>query len=331
MRLGIFAALLFFSLPWVASAQLAGTAAGVDGTPFTISASPTYPSPYSTVTLSFVSGALDLANATMVVTAAGKTTYQGNVGPVSITLGKAGSVTPVTVKIVSNGASYTQTTSLQPQDVSLVAEPVSSVPPLYAGKSFVPLEGDVRLVAVANLITSGGKALDPLSLSYAWSVDGRQVADVSGIGKETILVAAPLQYRSRDVSVRVTSQDGTLVGGATLSLSSLPSLVRVYVQDPLLGIRYEQAVSSSYTIPGAESSLYAAPFSVPTSDGAPSVQWFLNGVAAQGGNSITLRPTGSGEGSASLSVVVDGDTTHPVSAAFSVLFGGSSGFNFFGL
>lgn len=330
MRFGFLTALtLALVLPGVASAQTLGELG--DTSSFTLSASPQYPAPYSTATLSFLSNSLDLTNATLTVAVGGKNIYKGAVQPVVVTLGKAGSVISVTATVSVGGTNYSQSLLIQPQDVALIAEPISSAPPLYPGKPLVPLEGSVRVVAVANLKNASGKSLDPSSLSYAWTVDGTQIANSSGIGKETIIVASPLQYRARDVSVAVRSSDGSLVGGASLSLSPREPSVRIYENDPLLGIRYDHALSNSYTITGAESTLYAAPFSLPTTNGAPLIQWFLNGAAAQTGNSITLRPTGSGQGSASLSLVASAGQYTTATMNLSLSFGGPTSTNFFGL
>lgn len=330
MRSGLIVALSFIGmLPLVASAQTLEDLTTTSS--FTVSASPQYPAPNSQVTLSFLSSSIDLTNATLAVSVSGKNIYQGSVRPVAVTIGKAGSITPIVATISSGGASYRQTLSIQPQDVSLIAEPVSSSPPLYPGKSFVPLDGSIRVVAIANLRGANGQTLNPNTLSYSWTVDGVQIANSSGIGKATVIVASPLQYRARDISVVVMNQNGSLVGGANLSLSATDPLVRVYVNDPLLGIRFEKALSGSYTISGSEATLYAAPFSLPTTNGAPLLQWFLNGSAAQTGNSITLRPTGSGRGNASLSLTASTDIYSLATINLSLIFGTTPSFNLFGL
>lgn len=331
MRLGLLTTFtLTLLLPLAASAQSLG-GLGDTGQSFTLSSAPQYPAPYSVATLSFLSSSLDLSNSTLSVSVNGKGIYQGSVQPVSITLGKAGSVTNVVATISSDGANYSQTLSIQPEDVALVAEPISSAPPLYPGKSLVPLEGDVRVVAVANLKNAKGSSLDPATLSYAWTVDDTQIANSSGIGKESLIVASPLQYRVRNVSVAVMSQDGALVGGASFTLTPEEPLVRIYENDPLLGILYDHALLDSYAITDAESTLYAAPFSLPTTAGAPLLQWFLNGSVAQTGNSITLRPSGSGQGSASLSLVASAGESTTATANLSLSFGATSGSNLFGL
>lgn len=331
MRSGFFTALtIALLLPTIASAQsIDGSLMNTD--PFTISVSPQYPAPLSRATLSFLSSTLTLSNATLTVSSGGKNVYKGSVQPVTISLGKAGSVANILVTLSSGGSAYSRSVVIQPQDVALIAEPLSSAPVLYPGKPSVPLGGDVRVVAVANLKDAGGKTLDPSSLSYAWTVDGTQIADSSGIGRAALTVAAPLQYRERTVSVTVESQSGSLVGGASLSLSSREPSVRVYANDPLLGIRFDHALSNSYAISGAEMSLFAVPFSFPTTGGAPLVQWFLNGAAAQAGNSITLRPAGSGQGSAALSLTTWSGNSSRVSEDLSLTFGAKPSSNFFGL
>jgi hypothetical protein len=127
------------------------------------------------------------------------------------------------------------------------------------------------------------------------------------------------------------SQDGSLVGGASLSLTPQEPSVRIYENDPLLGLRFDRTLTSAYTIGGTEATLFAAPFSLPITNGSPLVQWFLNGNRAQTGNLITLRPSGSGEGTAALSLTASAAGDGMATAALSLSFGASSSTNFFGL
>lgn len=330
MRLGLFIPLFVALLsPILVSAQALGGLGNTDT--FTVSVTPQYPAPGSSATLSFLSSSLDLANATLIVSVGGKQTYQGSVHPVAVVLGKSGGATSVKVTISSAGTPYSQSLTIQPQDVVLIAEPLSSAPVLYPGKPLVPLEGNTRIVAVANVADAAGKVLDPATLSYSWTVDGVQIANSSGIGKSAVIVASPLQYRDRTVSVVVQSQVGTLVGGAELSLAPQEPSVRLYENDPLLGIRFEHALSATYAINGTEASLYAAPFSLSLQGGMPLIQWFLNGTAAQTGSLLTLRPTGSGQGNASLSLTAGAGASTMATANLSISFGAKPSTNIFGL
>ena len=313
-------------VPIIVSAQ------ALDGTnPFSIAVSPQYPSPRGQAVITPTSGSVDLTNAVMTVLVNDKQIYQGNAQPLAISLGAAGALTAVKVTMTSNGKKYTQALSIRPQDVVLVAEPVSSAPVLYAGKPLVPLEGSVRVVAVANMRSVGGKSIAPSALAYQWRVDDTIISGSSGIGKDAIVVASPLQYRERSVSVTVRSQDESVGSGASLSLAAQEPTLRVYRNDSLLGILYDHALSGSYAIAGTESSLFAAPYSFPIINGAPTLQWFLNGAAAQTGSSITLRPTGSGKGSASLSLVASAGYSSTATLNLSLSFGAAASGNFFGL
>lgn len=317
-------------LPFATTAQsLDGSLGNTD--PFTISVNPQYPTPYSQASLSFLSSTLDLTNAVMTVSVGGKQIYKGSVRPIAVPLGGAGSMTSVVVTITSADTPYSQSLAIQPQDVSLIAEPVASAPALYLGKPLIPLEGNVRVVAVANVRDATGKVVAPANLSYLWTVDGTRIANSSGIGKNVVIVASPLQYRERPVSVTIQSQNGSLVGGADLSLVASEPSVRIYANDPLLGIRFDHALSSTHAISGTEATLYAAPFSLSILGGAPRLQWFLNGTSAQTGSSITLRPAGSGQGNASLSLTASAGASAMATASLSLSFGAAQSSNFFGL
>ena len=299
--------------------------------PFSVNVSPRYLSPGGQATLSFLSSMLDLTNATLTVSSGGKTLYQGGVQPVAVPLGKTGSATTAVAKITQAGATYSKSVTLQPEDVSLVAEPLASAPALYPGKPSVPLGGNTRVVAVANFKDAAGKTLDPASLSYAWTVDGTLIADSSGIGRETIIVTSPLKYRTRTVSVSVQSQSGSLVGGSELTIDPADPSALIYENDPLLGIRFDHAVSGTYAVRGSETSLYAAAFSFPIGSQPPLIQWFLNGNSAQTGPTITLRPTGSGQGSASLSLMASLGDSLQATTGIGLSFGTKASTNFLGL
>lgn len=216
-------------------------------------------------------------------------------------------------------------------DVVLVAEPLASAPPLYAGKPLVPLGGSVRVVAMADLRSAPGARLDPSTLAYAWSVDGIAIDSASGLGKRSIIVDSPLQYRSSTIEVTVTSPNGALVAASSLDLVASDPTLRIYERDPLLGILFDHALGSTYTLKGAEATLYGATYSFPTALGAPTLRWFLNGTSVQTGALLTLRPTGTKAGTASLSLTGASSDIAAASAGLTVSYGSTASTNIFGL
>ncbi len=299
--------------------------------PFSLTITPQYPVPNSQVTLTALSASINLANATMDVSANGTSIYKGSVRAVDVPILGAGVLINIRVVITSNGASVSQTVSIRPQELVLITEPLATAPVLYLGKALPPLGGSVRIVAMAGFKNGSGATLNPTQLSYAWRVDDALQANMSGIGKSAIIVATPLQYRNRSVSVVVQSQDGSFITGTSLSLAPHEPTVRIYENDPLFGIRFDRALSSSYAITDAESSLYAGLYSFPTGAGTPAINWYLNGALAQSGTTITLRPTGSGKGSASLSLVVAIGDLVSATQSLQISFGAKPTSNFFGL
>jgi hypothetical protein len=298
---------------------------------FTLSADPSLPAPYGTTVVSFTSTSMDLSNANLVLLQNGKKIYDGAVQPITITLGAPGTTAALKATITSAGVVDTETLAIRPEDVSLVLEPLSTAPPLYPGKPLPAIDGSVRAVAVADFVTTTGKHIDPAALSYEWTVDGTRYTDGSGIGKSAALIQAPLQYRSIDISVQVSSPDGLYAGGAATTIAVTPPTLRLYENDPLLGIRFDHALGGNYTISGAESSVYAAPFSFPLVTGPLSINWFLNNQSVQTGNAITLRPSGEGTGSAALSVTATNGANATAVSSLSLLFGTPASGSFFGL
>jgi hypothetical protein len=319
-------ALIIFSPTFVA-AQFGGD----PESPFTVSVNTDAPRSHSPVTLTPVSGAIDIVNATMTVTINGAEAYTGTARPVAVTVGAAGKITTNDVTMNVGGTRYTQTLSLTPQDVALIAEPIASAPPLYPGKPWVPVDGSVRVVAIADMRAANGAAIDPTSLGYAWSVDDVRALSGSGLGKRTLIIDSPLQYRTRTVTVTVTSPDGSQRGTAWIDLEANEPIMRVYERDPLAGIRFDHALGSSYAIGGSEATLYAAPFAFPTALRAPAIEWYVGGTLTETGSLITLRPTGQGAGSAALSARALGTAGLAASAGLTITYNAEPASGFFGL
>lgn len=316
--------------PGVAVAQELGSAQQA----FTVSVDPSTPAARSSITITPVSGDIDIAAATMTISVNGTQVYSGAAVPTAVTTLKAGQVMNILVSMKTALGTYKQAFGLTPEDVTIVAEPLSSAPLLYPGKPLVPLGGSVRIVAVADLHTAGGGQIDPSTLAYTWIVDGDEAVDASGIGKRTIIVDSPLQYRSRTVQVSASSPDGSLVGTASLDLESAEPIMRIYVRDPLMGIRFDRALGSDYTLSGSEATFYGVPFSFPLALGAPTLSWYVEGRLSQTGNLVTLRPTGTGTGTASVSLTgaSRGSLDAPAaSVSLTVSYGNEGGGGLFGL
>ena len=294
----------------------------------TLDISPKNPRPYATVTVTPQSSLINLANSTMTLSVDGTRVYSGPTQSVSVAMPGPGRSTTVVARVTSLGQTSSASMKLTPTDVSIVIEPFSTTPALYKGKPMPAQSGRVRLVAVADLRSSPTARLDPDTLSYTWSIDGTRLINSSGIGKHSVILPSPLPYRSQTVSVTVVSPGGSLTGSDSLSLSSSPATLRLYIHDPLQGTLFDHALNTSQDLAGTETTFVAVPYSFTNANGSPTIQWFVNDELSETGPAITLRTEGAGSGTAALTATVTSGL-EALSQNLSLSFGQST--NFFGL
>lgn len=292
---------------------------------------PEYPRPYQTVTVSPRSTLIDLNSSVVRVSVNGANIYEGS-GTQPVTFRTEGLGTPSTVVITATDASgrtYTKQSVIRPAEVSLIVEPVSSAHPFYQGGTLVASEGVVRVIALPDLRTSTGARLPASSLVYTWKLGNRVLTDASGIGRSSLRATAPVRYRNADITVTVTSPDSSLVGQARTVISPVDPVARIYRNDPLLGPNFDVALSDRFTMPDTEATFRAVGyfFGVP-----PTFAWTVNSKASGSDKDITVRSTGSGQGTAAIRVSADAEKApRAADSRFSVTFGADRGFGFFGL
>ncbi len=317
-----------FSIPGNVIAQTSSLA------PFYINLTPSYPQPYSSVSLSLSDNSISVTNSTFSVMVNGKKVGTGTGRqPVSFETGAPGKALYVVVHAVYDGKTYTRAVTLHPANVALVVEPVSTAPMWYLGTPTIPSFGKVRLVAIPNMQINS-TPINPSKLSYIWKI-GDETLPTSGVGKDSVIIDAPLPYREDSVSVTVHDSQNTQTAQQTLTLVSSTPVVHIYENNPLTGTDYGHALSSDSgaTIGSSESTFVAVPYGFSLTGGTPTVTWFLNGAKVQTGPLLTVRPKGAGTGSATVSALVEKDSAYESEKAqTSLQFGSSSGgFGLFGL
>lgn len=312
-----------FALP--ANAQISGM--GAD--PLTLDLSPTYPAPYQTVSITPSSTSFDIAGATISVTVNGAAFYKGSGGAnISVPVGGPGSTTTIVISVTSGGQTTKKTLVIHPADVALVVEPISTTHSFYKGIGLVAPEGRVRLIAIPDLRSSSGKALDPSTLQYTWKLGDQVLANESGIGKSVLNAAASARYRDSDVSVTVASPDGSIVAQSTATISPVDPLTLIYQEDPLLGPLFDTALNGSVTMVDAEDSYRGVPYYF---SGTPALSWTVNGTVSGSDKDITVRSTGNGTGSAVIGFTAsENAASQTANSTLSVNFGQKSA-GFFGL
>lgn len=326
-RAYIIASLLLF--PTAAFAQMpALDGYGVD--PLTVTVSPRYPRPYQSITITPKSTVIDLSASSVVVTVDGKEVGRGSgTQSYSVQTGGPGTRSVVRVSVSAAGTSATDETVIRPTDVSLVLDPISTSHAFYEGANLVAPEGRIRVVALADLRTAPGTRIPSTNLIYTWKTGSRILQAESGVGKSTLIATAPVLFRDTDVSVTVSSADGTLIGEASIAVSPTDPKLLLYKENPLEGAVFTSALSKDYSLTGSEEAFRAVPYFFPTD---PSLTWLLNGKSAGTDPLITVRTTGDRAGSATLSVEArQFGAFYSANSSLIVRFGATPGSNLFGL
>lgn len=323
-----------FYMPTSVVAQ-STTASNASLRTFSIVANPTYPTPYSSFKLSIKSYSFDISNAVFTVTVNGIRTAQGTGAiPVPIKTAGSGAIMNIKVSVIANGKLYKKTLTIRPAGVAVVVEPLTTTPPLYPGMPITPSSGKIRVVAIPNFRSSNGKPISPQKLSYTWRIGNQTLSTSSGIGRSVVIVSAPPPFRNTNLSVTVQAQDYPEAAAGNITLIPSIPTVRIYKDDPLMGVLYDHALFGKQTLVGAEASFVAEPFGFSTSNGLPDLVWYLNDTKAQTGNLVTLRPKGVGKGVATLSVSATKESAYEsASDAITLKFGKAArvGLGIFGL
>lgn len=326
MRIGaLLIALSILVLPLGAHAQIVGVE------PIEISITPQHPRPYQTVTVRPSSTVIDLSSSQVVISANGTVVSRGSgATPANVTMGGAGTATTIRVTASVGGQTYTKELRIRPSEVALIVEPQTTSHPFYAGGTGVASEGQLRLIAIADLRSTAGARIDPSTLVYTWRLGDRVLTAQSGIGKSTLTATAPVRYRDTVVTLTAATQDGSVVAQAQTLIAPIDPIVRVYRNDPLLGPWFDASLSGTYVMTGDEQTFRAVPYHFA---GGSQITWLVNSAESGSDNDITLRSTGSGGGTANLIARVKQAATFALAETrLSVRFGEErGGLGIFGL
>jgi hypothetical protein len=303
-----------------------GTGAQVVSTePVMISISPTHPRPYQTITVTIASNLLNLNASDLTISANGVIiAEQERSGTTKV--GAAGSRTVLKATVVTPGKTYTKEVVVIPGDVALVMEPLTNVHPFYMGSPLVASEGRVRFVAIPDIRTAPGSRVSSDNLSYTWRLGDKILTAQSGIGKSSFVATAPQRYRDATISVTVTTRDQTIAARASVDVSPVDPIVRMYRSDPLAGTDYANALNGTYGLRGTEETFRAVSYFFKT---IPSFEWTLNGNPSGSSDTVTVRASGNA-GTAVLGTRASADTAS-ASARSTIRFGEGRSTGIFGL
>jgi hypothetical protein len=250
--------------PFVVQAQ----AIGFDNE-VTILTIPEYPKPFETMTLKARSFSTDLDIAQFNWIVNGKTYKQGTgVKDISVTMGKPGTLTVVSVVIkTKNGQTTTQTFSFRPADVTLLWEADTYKPPFYRGHTTAAFGSTFRITAIPEFFDKKGVRMNPKDLVYTWKKNYEIVGEASGYGKDSF-ITTKTGYLDEDenISVEVSSPRESVIGSTHVTISPTTPKVLFYENNPALGVLFNKELGGSVNTDASSIDLFTAPFGMSQSN-----------------------------------------------------------------
>ena len=285
----------------------------------TIDTVPSNPQPGQTVTLTARSFSADLSQANLSWTYNGTSAGRGQ-GKTSIQIVAPTAGTTGIIGVTIEGAgigSASATVTINPANIDLLWEAVDAyTPPFYKGKALLPVGGILRVTAVPA-------ATAPKNLSFNWSRNGSSLADVSGLGRSSLLVRHSAFTQAETIEVQ--SATGSFVGSARMQVVPYAPLAIVY--EKIDGfIEYARGFATTIRLATRGSILHIEPyyFSVPnqvTSDLTFDTTIDGDRVPSSQPNELALtRPENGGQSTLELAVSTQAYSLQHLKKTFTLLF-----------
>jgi hypothetical protein len=273
-----------------------------------------------------------LGDATISWKVNGKTVLSG-VGErvLTFTTGAVGSRTTVHVDIQSpSQGSITRDFDFSPSNLTLLWEAQTTLPQLSRNKALYSAGSQLKIIALPRVL-SGGTYVSNNNLSFQWRVNDNPMVNQSGLGRSTLVFTGDQLHKSEEVVVDVY-YGSTIVAQGGISIPAVNPQVLFYDKDPLRGVLMDQALPPAVSLQGQEITLQAVPYyfaKESAQNNSLTYTWTLNGNDTTGPEAqkgiLTLRQSGSGQGTASISLSVQNVDTSKIiqsaTAKLQMLFG----------
>jgi len=229
------------------------------------------------------------------------------------TTNNLGDVSKIDIIIKSStGERISRTITVLPTEVDIISVAHAYTPSFFKGRALVASKGLLKFIAIPHLVTNKGVRLNPENLIYTWEQDGIVLGNLSGYGKNSIVLRAKTVARGRtSVSVTVSSFNQNITAQKTVSVRTVEPQILFYEKHPLEGIKYERAINT-FSLSKEEITFRAEPYFFSLDDiqnDKLDYQWTLNKekVAQVGKNKkeITLRQDSGASGNATIEFKIE--------------------------
>lgn len=301
---------LFTFVGFFANAQIRNTDVILD-------ISPQYPGPNQSITAILGSHVVNLNKSNItwfvdgqkIISGIGKKSF-------SFTTGSLGSNTELSVNIDTvDGQNISKRMNITVADIDMLWEAYDAyTPPFYKGKALEPSQGQVKVVAMPNLVNQSGK-VNINNLSYSWKKDGNPQQNSSGWGKNYFIFRNSYLDRNNVVEVKVSDITGGTNTSGKITLTPIKPKILFYKNDPILGIKWEKTLGDDFTINPSGEIIVAEPFFFSPKNinsDELSFNWSINGSKIETPspkNILAIKPDGEQTGNSIIKLLVENTET----------------------
>ena len=225
----------------------------------------------------------------------------------SFKTGAAGSVSMISIVVEpQTGERVSQTFIVRPQEVILLWQALTYVPPFYKGKALPASESVIIISAFPELVADSGTRINAGDLFYSWRQDGTALGALSGVGKRSaVLKAKTVPIDETTITLSVSSLDESIEARKQISVLTHEPAVLFYENHPLRGVNFGAALTGSVILESEELTVRAEPFFFSLKDLANEeleFGWSLNGSALADSSvrELVLRKDGGRAGIAKI-------------------------------
>jgi len=202
----------------------------------------------------------------------------------------------------NNGVYFEKNITITPGNISLIWESSAYTPPFFKGKAMFSYEGNIRIIAIPNLLNENGVKYKPEELVYTWKRGMGTDTGASGYGRNIFFWNDGIISNLNEITVEVSNLKNTTKATASVAITPQKAEILAYENSPSLGILFNKAINNAFKLNSSEISFTASPyyFNNPNSEGVYS--WFVNGQKSpEGSSNITFRNTTGESGESKIS------------------------------
>lgn len=263
-----------------------------------INVSPQNPEPYQRVTINLISYATDL-NRAMITWQKGSEIVSSGYGKTSYSFDGSAPDTSIVfdIKITTEEmiSSINKRVSINFSEVVLLWESVNGyTPPFYKGKSFVSKKGKIKVVAIPNTNKS-----NPGNFSYSWGLEDEIKNEISGYGKNYIILNNNYLDNKEKIKVIATSINNQFSASKEITVPIVSPFIVFYKKTTEEGVLYNKGTTNEMSANQGENTIVATPYYLEYKgyEDDFNYQWKINDSIIKTPSKkteITVRPTSSG-------------------------------------